>query len=568
MSRDKGLGPIEPWGTQRALIHAIFDGLKRDMRQVLVLKAGQIGATLIMQLFSLFWMQRSPGLQGVCVADSDEVREFLRDNMTLMADPPDDEEKGPSTVFRRNDRNRMSFHNGSRLMFQTAGPRSGRRVGVGRGVAFIHATEVGLWTHPASLTYLRTRFSDQHPYRLAVYESTARGHNWWFDAWQEASDAVDIQRIFLSWWLREDYRLDPRSPEYARYWDGRLTDEEKRWQVALTRRYHRELTPMQWAWRRWYVQEKAAGDAQLANQEMPTLPEDSFEATGQSFLGYDLISRCRQTLKAAPKVKGYRYEFGQRLEDSKVVPTKAGLAHLLVWEEPKPAEAYVIAAVPSYAGTPTCSTGVVSVWRASLDTLEQVAEFADTNCGLQTFCWVCVHLLSVYKVQRRAFILEVAGAGMGVLQELKRLQATGWGTRLGPAVRKLVGPISSYIWTRPDSLAGGVALQWKSTGELQGWLLRRLKDQLGSGTVILRSAECVAECERMRQLDDHFESEGRTIEEHRLMAAALAVESWASQVRPLFRKVHGDAHTGAKTVMERMMTGFFSHLGAKPAATG
>ena len=67
----------------------------------------------------------------------------------------------------------------------------------------------------------------------------------------------------------------------------------------------------------------------------------------------------------------------------------------------------------------------------------------------------------------------------------------------------------------------------------------------------------------MRQLDDHFMSEGRTIEEHRLMAAALAVESWASQLRPLFRKVHGNAKAGPTSVMGRLVTGFFSQLGAK-----
>jgi hypothetical protein len=561
-SRDAAFAPITPWGTQRALIRAIFDALHKDIRQVVCLKGGQVGASTVMHLFELFWMERFPGLQGACVVDSDDLREFFRDNLSLMMGEQDygDQASKDSTKLRRNNKNAILWKNGSRLLFQTAGPRTGRRVGIGRGVAFVIGDEVALWPNPASLTYLRTRVSNIHPARLSTYLSTARGRNWFYDLWLDAADAADMTRVFLAWWMREDYRLAIDTAAFKQFWDGKMTTPEKAWMRELRRRYSVELDPEQWAWRRWYVAEKAGGDDRIADQEEPTLPEDAFEATGQSFLGQDLVVRCRNSLKLAPKPTPYRYEFAARLEMSKVLKTKPALADLLVWEDPKPAEAYVIACVPSYSSATECATAAVSVWKGSLDALVQVAAYSGENVGLQACCWVCVHLLGLYRVKHRAFILEVAGTGMGVLKEFQQLQSTGWGTHIAPDVRKFVGPIHQYIWRRPDTSAGGGAYQWKSSPDLQCWLLRRLKDQIGVGAVVPRDPELVAEFERMRQVDDAFESEGRVNEEHRLMAAALAVESWSTQIRPLFKKVmaqHGDA----RSVMQRVVGNFFQRIG-------
>lgn len=552
-SRDTGFGVIEPWGTQRVLIREIFEGLQRGIRQFLVLKAGQVGASSILLLLTQFWYRHSPGLQGVMVADSDELREFFRDQFGLTAKHTAGFEEP-----RMNNKNQIAWENGSRLLFQTSGIRTGNRLGVGRGVAYVWGSEVGLWQNPASLTYLRTRFSDKHPHRLAVYEGTARGKNWWFDLWTEAEEATEIHRIFLAWWLREDYRVEKDSAIFKQYWDGRFTMKERQWAYELTRRYKVTLDPEQWAWRRWYLHEKAGGDHRLADQEMPTLPADAFDATGESFLGHELIKRIQRSIKHAGKPKSYRYEFGSYLEESVVNPTTQAMGELFVWEEPVAHEAYVISAVPAHSATPDCHMSVVSVWKASRDHLEQVAEFASDRVGLQTFSWVCVHLLSVYQVPRRSFILEVAGTGGAILQELKRLQHSGWGTHRHGAIRQIVGPIQHYLWRRPDSATGTIALQWKSDGNMQTWVIRRLKDQLETGAVKLRSTEALVECERMRQVGAEFVSDSRTAQEHRMMAAALAVESWASQLRPLFRKVQGPM--ASQTVMGRLVSGFFNQL--------
>jgi hypothetical protein len=263
------------------------------------------------------------------VADSDELREFFRDQFAQMTEALEDED-APSP-FRSNNRNQISWEGGARLLFQTSGVRTGNRLGVGRGFAFCHAMEVGLWSKAASMTYLRTRFSEKHPQRLFIAEGTARGKNFWYDLWTDAESSSDIKRIFLASWMREDNTVQKDSKEYKEYWDGKLTHKERRIAFELDRRYQTELTPGQWAWRRWYHAEKAGNDDGLAGQEMPTLPEEAFEASGESFLGHELIQRCRVSVKKGGRPSSYRYEFGSHLEETEVKKTTMTMAELLVW---------------------------------------------------------------------------------------------------------------------------------------------------------------------------------------------------------------------------------------------
>ena len=228
-------------------------------------KAGQIGSSMALQLLGAFWMLRFPGLQGAMVANEDAIRDYCRDNMVqaLLAAPC-------SSLPRLNNRSTLALENGSRLMFHTAGPKTGQRLSVGRGFAFLWGTEGALWAGGQTRTIMLTRFSDEHPFRLAVEETTPRGKNHWYDAWNEAEDAVNIRRIELCWWMREDLRLDPESEAFKRYWNGSLRSYERRWVREVAKRYDVELTPEQLAWRRQYLAEKAGGDERAANQEMAT----------------------------------------------------------------------------------------------------------------------------------------------------------------------------------------------------------------------------------------------------------------------------------------------------------
>jgi hypothetical protein len=555
-SRDTGFAPITPWGTQTRLIEQILTGLREGVHQYLVTKAGQIGATQALVLLGAYWMTHFPGTQGALVANEDDVTNFNRDNLSgiIKVDPKPCE-------IRVNNKSMLALANGSRLLFHTAGPRSGHRLSVGRGFNYAHGTELALWQNPAALTIMRTRFSDSHPYRLAVFETTPRGFNWWKDVWDEAEDAIDIRRIDLLWWMREDYQLDKSSEAFKRYWNGQLRPKERRWARELERRYDTTLTPEQLAWRRWYEAEKAGGDSRLADQEMATLIEDGFNATGISFLSYDSIRRCRRTVSTAPTPDRWRYEFGANIEDTKLRKTIPEHQQLIVWEEPKPIDGYVVAGVPAYSANPECADYVTTVWHATRDALEQVAEFSEEELGMQEFSWCCAHLVGTFQAPRKAFILEVSGIGSGVLQELKRLQNSGWGTSVKPRLSEVVGGIRHYLWRRPDTLAGGAALQWKSSPELQNILLNRFRDQISSGRVTVRSPAMLAEIERTRQDGENFKPEGRQPANHRLISGALAVECWSAQLVPLFQRVQGTST--ATSVTGRMVGDFFGRLRGK-----
>src|SRR5262252_10981478 len=71
-TKDFGVKPITPWGTQRAALRAILQGKSEGINQFLVVKARQVGLSTFMLILTLLWMQRFPGLQGVTITDSPE----------------------------------------------------------------------------------------------------------------------------------------------------------------------------------------------------------------------------------------------------------------------------------------------------------------------------------------------------------------------------------------------------------------------------------------------------------------------------------------------------------------
>src|SRR5262249_52383537 len=159
----------------------------------------------LLLLLTLFWMSRYPGLQGLTAADSEENTMYFRDLVLAMLEalPEASPELGVPDLRSRN-RMAVTWQNQSRLLLQTVGPRTYKRLGVGRGLAFCHGTEVGSWANDKGLTYLRAAFSELHPAALYVFESTARGRNFFMDLWDDAADATTMRQVFLGWWLREE----------------------------------------------------------------------------------------------------------------------------------------------------------------------------------------------------------------------------------------------------------------------------------------------------------------------------------------------------------------------------
>ena len=567
-TRDFGVATIRTWGTQRTLTRAILRGVAEGARQFVVLKCRQAGVTTWMLLLTIFWMKRFPGLQGLTVPDSEENSTYFRDLFMEMVRSATDVTVGEEAIpgFRTKNRFVMTWENQSRLMMQTAGQRTWRRLGVGRGLSFHHGTEVALWGSGQGVTFLRSAFSELHPGALYVFEGTARGKNWFMDLWEDAGDAATMRQVFLSWWLRDDYTVSRTDVRWKKYWTGMLTPRERAWDQQLRADYRVVLTPSRWGWRRWYVAEKAGGSERLADQEMPTVPEDAFGASQERpFLESVSRTRVHEGIASAPVPTKYRYAWSALLEDTKAVVDHES-PMLRVWVPPDD-RPVVIGAVPAYSSFENDGNWVVSVWAASVEKeqLEQVAEFAsDEMIGVQPFSWIVLHLAGAYGATYKTMILEIAGLGSAVLAEIKRLVNTGWGTSRRPEFKDFLGSIRHYVWRRPDAMFALGALQFKSSPEIQGGILQRLRDQVSRGYTLVRSAALADELDRLEAAGDTFKAGGREPRAHRAMAAALAIESYASQLFPYLKRAR--AFAGSSTsVGGRAVQSFMEQLKAPQA---
>ena len=550
---------VRPWGTQTHFINCVVQGRALGILRHYVHKGRQTGITEICRILTAFLMQKYTGLLGAFIVDDRDNLEIMRTLFQEMCKAI----PGMPALTNANEK-QTAWENGSRLGQQYAGSREAKKkkLGVGRGIAFLHATEAPIWLQKNISAYLASALSKVHEFACAIFEGTARGKNDWFDIWTNADGEAQSQAIFCAPWLREDYALDLESDAGKMYWDGRLTARERRWVREVKRRYGFALSPEFLAWRRQYVAEDAKHDDRTADQEMPVLPEESFEATGISMVPFDTLKRCRRTIDGAPAATPWRYEFGLHIEDTQFKKTVPARADLLVWEEPQPHDAYVVAAVAAHTSYHDDPQFVIHVARGNRDALIQVAEFTSEDCGMQPFAWVGAQLATAYGARGRAFILDAYGIGGGVLDELKRLKASGWGTANRKSVAALLGGIRHYYWYRPDSLVGTPALQWQSTPTELARVLYRLRDQLVNGAVVLRSEHCARELERMRLENGVFTPEGGEATAHHLVAAALATEAWSKQLRPIFEREQG--RSNASTVLQRTVGEFFDRLRSQP----
>lgn len=527
-SKDHGLTPFKPYGTQRYLIHELFQAIEEDKREVFVLKSRQIGATTVLAIFDAFWMQVHKGLQGHFIADSEANLQFFRSVLTETI-------KSAPRKFRHpiisNNKTQLLWGGNcqSRLLFQTA---SAKNLGRGRGIAYLHSTETAFYNNLEVIGALRAAFSEKHPSRLYIWETTANGFNEFHKLYKDAERATTLKAIFIPWWRHEQRVLDPQSQAFKVYWDGRLTADEQAWQRDIERRYGVSLTAEQWAWYRYTLSEKMSENEILMMQEHPTLPEHAFQATGQPFIGYAAQQKLREDADRAEEPESYAYDFGGFIEDTQIYETDKARCQLLVWEKADRNSHYVVSADPAYGASENSDQSVCQVWRATKTKLIQVAEFASNQVTMTQFAWVIAHLCGSYS-PNAYLILETNGPGMGVLQELDRLKNYGFGTTRRAELENFLQAVSNYLWVRPDSRAGiGNSYHWRTDPRTKVWIINRLRDQLINGHIIARSRAFVEELGHVRQSGEKFSTEGSGNDD-RVIAAALAVEDWSYMVLPI-----------------------------------
>ena len=503
----------------------IQKGLDEDVHFFVILKGRQLGITTISLALDLYWQFTHPGWQGTLVSDTEENRDMFRSTLGMYIEGLPKEYKIPLVAHNRN---QMVLKNRSRIFYQIAGNKS--RLGQGKAITYLHATETASWGNEEGLASLIASLAEKNPERLYMFESTAQGFNMFHDMYKTAKSARTQRAIFCGWWRNEFYSVDPNSNIYKVYWDGKLTGEEKEWVKDIKKLYGVEINSRQMAWWRWKMHE-GIKDESLMYQEFPPTEDYAFVMTGTSFFSN---SRCTDAAKAAKKESPdhFRYVFGQLFQDTQVIPSTERLGTLKIWEEPIDTAYYVIGADPAYGSSDWADRFCIQVFRCYADGLDQVAEFATSEMNTYQFAWVIAHLAGAYK--NSTLNLEVNGPGQSVINEIRNLKrmAVATGGALGHGLLDVLGSMTNYIWRRNDTLGGlSNSIGYLTTSNSKERMLQYMKDAFERQMMTVKSMDTLEEMKTIVREDGFIGAPGRA-KDDRVIACALATVAWAEQVQP------------------------------------
>ena len=501
----------------------------------MVVKARQLGASVLLWALDLFWLMKFPGLQGLYVADSDPNKEIHRDMIAQMY-----ESLAPGLRRKTRISNRLQLawadvpgYRGSRLMFSAANLRNEGQLGRSRGVNYIHAEELDSWTDETALAALDAARASAYPLRLYLWVGTGHGYGELFKMWEQAEDSVSSQQIFLGFWrLDTNILSSAHKAAWEVYGEPPPSQDEAEWATEVKRRYHYTITKGQLAWWRMTKAEGKGinGNEAIALQEHPWLPEQAFQASGSQFISATTALRLRTSLNRAPEPTGYRYDWGDTFDqrgDLALTEVPVEAATLTVWDEPSSTGLYIVSGDPAYGSSEKADAFAVTVWRAHPDQLVQVATYRSQIGTMYQFAWILAHLAANYP---RWLIYDVNGPGVAVMQELKRLKERGFGlTRKHGSLQDVVGAIEEYLWSRPDVLSPTFNRQWKTGPSTQEPLMEQLRDTVERGALVVRDPELVTEIAALRREKGRIEP-GGVAHDDLAVTAAMAVEYWLNTV--------------------------------------
>jgi hypothetical protein len=158
----------------------------------------------------------------------------------------------------------------------------------------VHGSEVAFWPDlKRKLTSVQNAVDHTDPNTLALYESTANGHNE-FKALCERAQSGDFELplLFSAWFDDPRYRRPLTRGERFEIGVHPFGEEEPELHVRYA------LDDEQLNWRRWAIGNLCQGDVALFHQEYPSFPEEAFLATGQTVFSGILIQRTLRDVNA------------------------------------------------------------------------------------------------------------------------------------------------------------------------------------------------------------------------------------------------------------------------------
>lgn len=524
------LDPKKLLGTQRYFIEQVAKGVNEGCHEFVILKGRQLGITTICIALDLYWSFKHKGMSGSLVTHDEETKEMFRSTIEMYMDGLPPKWKVPVVTHNRA---QLVLQNRSRFAYQVAGTRKNSKLGKGKALTFLHATEVSEYGDEEGMASLQASLAENNPERLFIYETTAQGYNSFYDMWESAKDSKSKRAIFIGWWRNQFYRKTKDTMEYRVYWDGKLSPEERKWTREIKALYNVEIDDEQIAWWRWNLNEKTR-DEQLMYQNFPPTEDYAFVKSGSNFFN---AARINDEYKIAIKnnPENFRFVLRENFEDTELTGCGEKLANLKIWEFPKPGAHYVIGADPAYGSSEWADRFCATVYRCYSDGMEQVAEFNTPDCSTYQFAWVICYLAGAYMMNEKSTCmlnLEINGPGQAVWQEMQNLKRVAANTQSGSArgVFNVVANIQNFMYKRPDSFGAPSAYHTITSQKEKERMLNCFKDGFERGMIKVKSPGCIDEMKGVVREDGFLGAPGRA-KDDRIMASGLATVAWLDFVR-------------------------------------
>ena len=537
-SKDYGLVPFRLLGSQRYVLEQMIDGLSRGVTTFVILKNRQAGISTFFLALDMFWAFEFKGLLGVFMTHEETARDDFRATVEVFFAETPTKYRVP---YVRHNRNLLILKNGSRYRYLIAGTSGTKRGGMGRGGAanYLHSTETAFYGNGEDLGEFRAQMSSLYPHRLQIYESTANGFaNHFCDMWSEAKTDPTKCAIFVGWWRDERNQFPVSHPHFNVYMPQgiktQLTAIERKRVREVREQFSFEVSLQQIAWYRWHLESEKGGDQSLMDQEYPWNDDHAFQATGSNFFTAEALTDCMRYAKKQ-QFQTFRYKLGMKFDETEIRQVKDVRAELRIWEHPTRFGYYTLACDPAYGSSDEADRTVISIWRCYSDCLVQVCEYCSTQPSTYQCAWVLAHLAGYYGVTFLQPILEMNGPGQAVFDELEKVRK--FASEIRPHdenyhLRNILANMRHYFYKRMDNPGGGELLyQWKTTFELKTRAMNQLKNGIELHRMIPRSMPLLEEMQRIVNDGGSIGAEGRA-KDDRVMAAALAYQSWNTWVMP------------------------------------
>lgn len=539
---DERGSPLNLWKSQEIFLKELCKGLDKGIRTFYCLKARQLGVTTVSLAIDLFWMAMHPGTIGALVTDTEANREANRALIKRYIDSFPKGFFGKSFTIEKDNRNFMMFSNGSRLDFLVAGTRTKKTWGEGRGYAFAHLTEVANYGSKEGLDSFIEALAETHPNRLFIFESTAKGFNFWREMYIDAGrDTLSKKRIFIGWWSKDLNRIDKKDKRYALYGTHEPDAEERELIDAVQEQYNFNVTREQLAWYRWRCSDESK-DMQTNFQNLPWTEGQAFVMSGFSFFSVRTLQKEFGVIKDPENpitFRGYKYILGNDFHAGVMEPINSqdriGEVELRVWEDPIETAQYVIGVDPAWGRNDWKDRHCISVFRCFADHLVQVAEYADSNTENRQAAWVLAHLAGSYR-NSMVNIELTGGPGRAIMTELdhlrQRMQSDMYRDRASDSYDwdDFLRNARWYLYHKCDSAGGGYPKGWETHGGNKWEIMLQLKDAHNTGQLIIRSAPLIEEMLTVVQDGSEIGAPGKG-KDDRVLGAALATRAWIDWVR-------------------------------------